>query len=216
MRLTRPAVAIAVGASLVVAGQAGAVAKKPKPVPPVCNLIIDDKGDGAGLIDANDPSLDIVGGDIASNATKVTAVIRLDGAPVAAGNKNSPEGAAYYFLFSVPGAQYPLWLAASSDITGAYTYTLGDVEPSPTGGNLYQTKTGVVTGALAGKSITLSVDRSVLAALGDVKPGVKVTGLDAQSFTPLEVPHVGGSLPQADDAASTKSYTAGAASCLKV
>ena len=211
MRAVRPALAFALASSLLAAGAAHA-ATKPKPKP-VCNLIKDDKGDGAGLIN-NQDGLDVLTADIASDAKNITAVIRLAGAPVGAANPDAPEGAAYYFVFSHPKAQYPLWVAASSGITGSYTYSMGDVEPSPTGGDLFQTKTGTVTGHIDGNNITITVARSVLGSLADVKPGTKLVGLEAHVFYPVEVPMVGGLLEEADSA-SGKSYVAGALSCVK-
>jgi len=214
LKLARPVLCLALVASVTAAGAAGAATKpKPKPVKPVCNLVTDDKGDGAGLVN-NQDGLDVLSGDLASNAKSVTAVIRLAAAPVAAGNPDAPEGAAYYFVFSVPGATNPLYLTASSDVTGKYSFAMGDVQPSPTGGQLYQNATGTVTGHINGSVITMTVDRGVLGALGDVKPGQKVTGLGVEVFYPVEVPMVGGLLEEADSA-SGKSYVAGALSCVK-
>ena len=212
MKLTRPAVALAALASLVGGVSASAAVAKPKPV---CNLVTDAKGDSEGLINSGTPALDILSADIASDTKNVTAVIRLAGAPSGALDPDAPEGAAYYFVFSVPSATYPLYLSAQSDATGKYAYSIGDVEPSPTGGQLYQNKTGALKGTISGSIITMTVSRSVLSTLGDVKPGKKVTGLSAQVFYPVEVPQVGGLLEQADTAESAKSYVAGAPSCVK-
>lgn len=77
MKLARPALAIALGASLVIAGTADAKAKpKPKPLP--CNMVTDPANDadiqgGVG----NDDSLDITSFDVASDDKKVTMVWRV-------------------------------------------------------------------------------------------------------------------------------------------
>lgn len=215
MRVTRPALCLALVGSLTAAGAASAVTKpKPKPVKPVCNLVVDAKGDGKGLLN-NDAGLDIVTADIASDTKNVTAVIRLAAAPVGAVNPDAPEGAAYYLSFVVPGAKFPLYLTAQSDLSGKYAFNMGDVEATPTGGSLYTNKTGAVKGTIKGSVITLSIARGVLGTLGDVKPGVKVSDIAANVFYPVEVPMVGGLLEPADDASARKSYTAGAPSCVK-
>jgi hypothetical protein len=72
-----------------------------------------------------------------------------------------------------------------------------------------------VTGHIDGNNITMTVERGVFASLADIKPGVKLTNLLVQADTPIEVPGVGGSLQTADEASGTKSYTAGALSCVK-
>lgn len=191
---------------------AGAASAAPRPKP-VCNLIVDDKGDGAGLVDNSSGGLDVVTADIASNAKSVTAVLRLAAAPPAAGDPNAPEGATYYVSWTAPGAANPVYLSAATDVTGAMSYAMGDIQPSPAGG-VYQNATGAVTGHVNGSVITINVDRSVFSALATMKPGTKMTGLQADVFYPVEVPKVGGLLEQADAAAGTKPYVAGAASCV--
>jgi len=66
-------------------GVAGAATKhkpKPKPKPPPCNIIKDNPNDSGPLSGAAgaplyDPSLDIVSADVATNASTITAVIRV-------------------------------------------------------------------------------------------------------------------------------------------
>jgi hypothetical protein len=206
----RPVLAIAICASFV-AGGAALAAPKAKPV---CNLIADDKGDGAGFVDNSSGGLDVVTADIASDAKTVTAVLRLAAAPPAAGDPNAPEGATYYVSWNAPGATNPVYLSAATDATGAMSYAMGDIEPSPTGGALYQNATGAVTGHVDGSVITINVDRGVFGSLASMKPGTKMTSLQAEVFYPVEVPMVGGLLEQADAASGTKPYIAGAASCV--
>lgn len=77
--------ALVLVAGLAMSGVAGAATKpkpKPKPKPPPCNIITDapnDSGPISGKAGAPlyDPSLDIVSADIATNATMITAVIRV-------------------------------------------------------------------------------------------------------------------------------------------
>lgn len=204
MKLVRPALAIALGGSVVAAGTAGAVTK-PKPV---CNLVKDVKGDGAGPL-ASDPGLDIISADIASDAKNITAVIRLAGPATESGSTAAPEGGAYYFLFNAPDATNVLYLTVSNGLTGE-EYAMGAVE-----GSIYRNKPGVVTGHIDGNVITMTASRSEFSSLASVKPGSKLTNLVAEVKVPLEVPGVGGSLQPADDAAGSKSYTAGSLSCVK-
>jgi hypothetical protein len=208
----RPLLAVALCASFVVGGVAVAAPK----AKPVCNLIADEKGDGEGFVDSSSGGLDVVSADIASNAKTVTAVLRLAAAPPAAGDPNAPEGATYYVSWSAPGAANPVYLSAATDVTGAMTYAMGDIQPSPTGGQLYQNATGEVTGHVDGSVITMNVDRGVFGSLASMKPGTKMSGLAANVFYPVEVPMVGGLLETADEAAGTKPYIAGAASCVAV
>jgi hypothetical protein len=75
---------IAVTAVALAAPAAPAVAAKKKPVPKVCNLLVDDKGDGdwrmgGGVVSSD--SLDIVSADISTGAKEFVAVLRLAKAP---------------------------------------------------------------------------------------------------------------------------------------
>lgn len=83
MRTRMTALVLVMG--LAMSGVAGAATKhkpKPKPKPPPCNIIKDnpnDSGPASGTAGAPlyDPSLDIVSADVATNATTITAVIRV-------------------------------------------------------------------------------------------------------------------------------------------
>lgn len=207
----RPAFALLLAASVIAGGAAVAAPK----AAPVCNLITDDKGDGEGFVDSSSGGLDVVSADLASDAKNVTAVLRLAAAPPAAADPNAPEGATYYVSWTAPGATNPVYLSAATDATGAMSYAMGDIEPAPTG-SLYQNSTGTVTGHVNGSVITINVERGVFSALAAMKPGTKMTGLQADVFYPVEVPMVGGLLEQADTANGTKPYIAGAPSCVPV
>ena len=204
MRLVRPAVAIAVGASLVVAGAAGAVTK-PKPV---CNLVKDDAGDASVQPPLpSDDSLDIVSGDVASNAKSVTAVLRLKS--LGATSPYSVTGRNYYMQFDVPGAANPVYFSAESDATGT-AYHWGDLET--TNGLPTYTPKGDATGVtdVAKNEIRITVSVSDLAALGKTKPGNKLSALHASTTAVLGV-----LVADVDTADGTKAYLAGAPSCVK-
>jgi hypothetical protein len=209
----RPLLAGALGLTLVGSGIVASASAAP--AAKACNLVKDDKGDGSGLIDSSSGGLDILSADVASDAKNVTAVLRLAAAPPAAGDPNAPEGASYYVEWAAKDAANPVYLTAGSDVTGAFSYAMGEVQPSPAGGGqLFQNSAGTVTGHVDGAKITITVERSVFSALSSVKPGSKLTSITADIFYPVEVPGVGGLLQQADNAVGSKAYVAGSRSCV--
>jgi hypothetical protein len=159
----RPLLAATLG--LVLVGSGVVASASAKSAAPVCNLLTDAKGDGAGFVDSS-AGLDIVTADVASDAKNVTAVVRLAAAPPSAGDPNAPEGASYYVEWTAKDAANPVFLTAGSDATGAFSYAMGDVQPSPTGGQLFQNSTGVVTGHVDGSTITITVEGAGLRARG--------------------------------------------------
>src|SRR3712207_6804956 len=84
-----------------VVGTADAAVKKPKPV---CNLLVDEKGDA---IPVNSAGLDIVSADIASDGRKITGVIRLAG-PASALDPTAPSGRTYHLEFFGQGGADPV------------------------------------------------------------------------------------------------------------
>ena len=207
MRLVRTAAAAAVGLSLVVAGTSGAATK------PVCNLMVDDKGDAQFLGEApNDPNLDITGADIASDKQTVTAVLRL--ASFATTDPQSPLGRGYYVLFSAPGLDFPIYfnMQITPDLT---RYAWGDLETLATGSGSY-VKKGVATGSLdaAKGEIHISVPMADLNTLVKVTKGTKLSNLTASATAVLGTSASGGLVSTVDDATSSTFYTAGAPSCV--
>lgn len=84
--------------------QAAKPKPKPKPPPPVCKLIQDDEGDGvpyntAGAATVSDPNLDVVSGDVVTDATRLTAVIRLK--DLTDTNPQGALGRRYLFQFVI-------------------------------------------------------------------------------------------------------------------
>jgi hypothetical protein len=204
VKLVRPALAVAVGASLVVAGTAGAVTK-PKPV---CNLVKDAAGDASVQPPLpSDDSLDIVSADVASNAKNVTAVLRLKS--LGATSPYSVTGRNYYMQFDAPGAANPIYFSAESDATGT-SYHWGDLETA-NGLGTYTTK-GDATGVtdVAKNEIRMTVSVRDLADLGKTKPGNKLSSLHASTTAVLGV-----LVADVDTADGSKSYVAGSPSCVK-
>jgi hypothetical protein len=201
---SRPIIFTAALACVALAGvpaQAGRPQPKPKPKPPVCNLIVDEAGDatGTGIADTSTPSsdanLDIISADIASNATTVTAVVRLSA--LSASDQAAPTGQKYTVSVSVGESQ--LTLQAQISPMGNSFGTSGGVKGS-----------GVVDEAA--KEVRIS------AALADlpvkIPPGTPMTALAANSYRSVGTTDV--VLGRADNAASTKSYVAAYPSCVKV
>ena len=174
----------------------------------MCNLITDGAGDASVQPPLpSDDSLDIVSGDVASNAKNVTAVLRLKS--LAATSPYSVTGRNYYMQFALPGAANPIYLSAESDVTGT-TYHWGDLE-TVNGLGSYTSK-GTATGVtdVAKNEVRMTVTVSDLAALGKAKPGNKLSSLHASTTAVLGV-----LVADVDTADGSKSYVAGAASCVK-
>ncbi len=175
-----------------------------------CNLLADAKGDDGSAVFQHSESLDLVGGDIASSAKTVTAVIR-----VAKFTKSdtaaAPTGRAWYLEFSIPGGATPLWLGAQITPSGEifrYGWVDGTIRRS------LGTALGVFDEAKS--EIRISSAVGIWAERGSVKPGAKLTGITAASYNFVGAAAVGGSLQPGDTAETTNTYTAGAPSCVKV
>lgn len=207
------AVRVAVVSSLVLTSlAAGGAVAAPKAAAPVCNLVVDPKGDDGSEVFKHSDSLDIVSADIASDAKLVTAVIRV--AKYAASDSNAaPTGRAWYLEFSLPKAETPLWMGTQVTPTGTlYRYGWVDGTIRRSLGNAE----GVID--VAKNELRVSAPIGVWAERGTVKPGSKVSGLVAASYNYVGATaptgNGGGSLQPGDTAESGKSYVAGAKSCV--
>jgi hypothetical protein len=203
VRLVRPVVTAAALACLAGGISAQAAAK------PVCKLVTDDAGDAS--IQAplpNDDSLDIISGDVASNAKNVTTVIRLKN--LSGASLVAQTGRNYYAQFDIPGSANPVYFSLEEDATGQ-TFNWGDLEPGAGGVDTY-TRKGEATGVVdtAKNEIRVTVPVSDLSALGKAKPGTKFTALHFSTTAVLGV-----LVSDVDTADATKSYVAGTASCVK-
>lgn len=219
LKLARPALCLALVASVAAAGAAGAATRpRPKPLKPVCNLVTDESGDATfqpPLPTPSDDALDIVSGDIATNAKTLTGVVR-----VKALGGTSPSqftGQTYYLQFNVPGFANPLYVGYQFDQTAAL-FQYGDLETTQ-GQGIYTPK-GNATGVVdtVKNEIRISVPITDLASLARVKPGMKLTGIQALTFQNVGVPNAaggGGLLGGGDTADGTKAYVAGYPSCVK-
>lgn len=180
-------------------GVSAAEAAKPKPKP-VCNLVKDAKGDAtdngtSAVAMPNDPNLDIITADVASNTKTVTGVIRL--AALDGQGSTAPAGAAYTMSFLVKGTVVVL---------RAYVSPAGESFADGTGT------------ALSGKVDRAKKEIRIHAPIASLpvqfKAKDKITEIKAQSArwvgsTPI-------SLGLVDNAISPAAYVAGTLSCVKI
>jgi hypothetical protein len=175
-----------------------------------CNLVSDPAGDATGFVVTgtplpNDPQLDIVGGDIASNAKVLTGVIRL--AAVGA-DQTSPLGRTYYVNFTINGTK--VFLDAVIDNAGAVTYNAGDF----TGTNSGRKTIGEVSGVMDAAKKEIRISAPISTCPDSAKPGATIAGLNLLGQRYFGTPTTGGATPTADDATSAAVYKAGTRSCV--
>lgn len=197
-RALRLVLAGSLALGLVAAGGANAAPKA------VCDLVKDEKGDAEIL--SSQPALDVVTGDIASNAKTITAVMRLDGKP-SGGNPQAAGGTRYYFSFNVPGADSPQYLSALVPFVGEPTFRTGQIVSDGTR-RTFTNDAEPVTGSIKDKVLTIHAPVSAFAERAKIKPGTKLSGLTAETFA-----LVGVFLISVDDAGG-KTYVAGTRSCV--
>ena len=209
-RALRTVLAGSIGLALVAAGGAAAAPK------PVCELIKDEKGDASFLGTApNDASLDITSADVAADAKTLTGVLRVD--KFSAVSPTSPLGRGYYLLFNAPSAEFPIYL--NLQITPDLTrFTWGTQETLPSGSGRYVAK-GAATGVVdaAKNELRISVPLKDIASAINVKlrPGSKLSSLTANTTSVIGTSVSGGLVATIDDAAASKPYAVGTASCVK-
>lgn len=221
--------ALLIAAALVAVTGMTADAAAPKKV---CNLIKDAAADTSDTPTPGTPSVDVVGADIASNKTKITAVVRV--AKLSKTDSGAPFGQAWFFQFVPKGLAAPnafLFLAAYSTPTGGDEFIVGRQAPHATGAINTSYKIADASGVFdeAKSEIRITAD---IASFGEfaklIKPGTSLGTLTAdarQLFGQRAVPSpvaggvlvpTGGLTFTQDTAVGTKPYAAGAPSCLKV
>jgi hypothetical protein len=176
-----------------------------------CNLLTDDKADSFPV---PDDALEVVSADIASDAKKITGVIRLAGAPGKT-DPTAPGGRVYSIQFTGQDGDHPVELSYLVAPTGS-----GAVHGhwDPTTGTF--SVDGDASVKLVGNEIRLTTPINSFSAYGKFKPKARIDGLtvvvgrmigaflDSQDFA-YEA-------PTADQATSDKVYVAGSKSCVKV
>lgn len=203
----RTALAASLVAGVALAGGASAAPK------PVCNLMTDPKGD-ASFLDTvpNDPSLDIVSADVATDAKTLTGVLRVD--RFSAVSPTSPLGRGYYVLFNAPKAEFPIYL--NVQITPDLTRFAWGTRETLASGNGSFVRQGDATGVVdAGSNeLRISVPLADVAAVTKLSPGTKLTALTAQTTSVIGTSASGGLVATIDDAAGSKAYVTGTKSCV--
>lgn len=204
----RLSMCLAAVASVLTAGVATAAA------PGVaCSLVTDKVGDGTGFVFTdrdylpNDPNVDLVSGDIASDAKKITAVIRTSALELS--DASAPTGRTYYANFTVNAVK--LYLAVAMDGSGEGTFTGGYIDTT-------RKSLGGATGVIdtKAKEVRITAPVSLFAAQASLKAGTEITDLNLLAQRYIGNRSVGGVTPSADAAEGGKAYKVGAASCVKV
>jgi hypothetical protein len=238
---TRAVVIAGLCATVAIGGTANAAGHKAKPKPkPVCNLVTDVADDapfdpvGSGAPQMpEDANGDILSADLASDGKFVTAVIRVKS--LATPDSTFPLAHFYMLSWTVPGHDTPVYLGGIADPNPAAGTVFGPQFVFGDGGSFgpsgallyYNIDSTAVKGTIdsAKNTITMSVPISAISKFGKFTPGNTFSGLQAVSqalingpVLPQNVAPVGGSIAWSfpeDSADGTKSYSAGAPSCVK-
>ncbi len=211
-RVIRTASVIGLITTVGVAGVANAGKRpKPKPIPPVCNLITDPAGDATGglVSSSNQPDWDILSADIATNATMVTTVIR-----VAKLSKtgSDPLGSQWRFDFTVGSVK--LYTQATSTTSFGDKFIIGYTD-STSHAFASSGATGVFD--LGTNEVRVTAPLAATATQAKITPGTVLSTLGASAGDYVNV--AGGSPSDsvpADSATGDKNYVAGRASCVTV
>jgi len=177
-------------------GAHAAPAKKKKPKP-VCKIVTDSPGDADGNgtpagMPSSDANLDIVSADIATNATTLTGVVRV--AKLAKSDSSAPTGWKYQVTFAAGGTT-----AEVNVVTG------------PAGTTWYGGKgKGVLD--LAKNEVRISVPLSAVTV--PIKPGTVISSIGARTYRAGFNDQI--ALGLVDTADSSRTYTSGTRSCVKV
>jgi hypothetical protein len=200
----RAAFAALLCASVAIGGSALAA---PAKAGPVCNLVVDDKGDTASAPFPASDAIDITSADIASDGQTLTAVLRV--AKYTPNETATIYGKRYIVAFEGAGLK-PMYLTALDYPVGV-SYNFGEVTTGTTGPTY--TSTGTAKGAIdaAKGEIKISVSAADLAAasFGKLAQGGVLKGINAVTFR-----RVGNQLFPGDDASTAKKYTVGTPSCV--
>ena len=211
--LSRPALAIGVGLTLLLAGAATAAPAK-TPAKPVCNLISDPKGDTfalrsqdtAGQYGPQEDGMDIVSGDVASDAKTLTGVLRV--ANLSAVVPSSPGGVSFDINFLSATSDAPLYIRAVVTPAGA-TAEAGSRQTVAVTSLSTALGAGTVVVDKPKNEVRFSFPVALFASVGGLKPGSKLVFGDITTGRAITTRAV-----FADVATEAKSYTVGSPSCV--
>lgn len=213
MRGIRPALAVVTVCSVAFAPATGA-----KPSRPACPLMVDPQGDTGhqNTSIGDDPALDFVSADVASNRTHLTVVMRF--AQLAMPPAGSPGGAMYDYAITVNGTEFVLVAAYRTGIGAEFRLrtrqwtTVGPVGPV---GPIEVFRLTTVEARVDG---VFDEDRSeirmtvAIADMPGVRPGHKVTDFRLMSW--MYAGDVGASTDGIR--LSNRPYVIGSRSCVAV
>ncbi len=210
----RPVIALVAATTLMTGIGVSAAAPKPKPKPikPVCNLVVDEAND-TFLLRTQDgvqpgpqeDALDLVSADIASDAKKFTAVIRVKklSKEIATG-----RGQSYELQFLTNGTENKLYLSATI-LAGTESFNVGFRDATANTATPLGDATGVFD--LAKNEIRITAPVSTFSGQGDgAKPGTLLTIGTLTASRNLVAVNV---FADVNDAGAT--YKAGNPSCVK-
>lgn len=194
---------------------------------PSCNLIVDAEGDDTVVATPSDASTDIISGDVASDASVFTAVLRVK--KLANPNPRAPFGQSYFMVFNVKGSPDPLYVAAGLYPTGnEFIYGYQGVDPGTGLNTSYKLGNALGNVDIDKGELRIHVPLNAFAEKAKLTKGTKVSGMigearmllgqrvvPSQQVGPQRVP-LGGFTLTVDTAEATKSYNLGDASCVAV
>ena len=195
---------------------------------PVCNLIVDAEGDDTVVATPSDASTDLVSGDVASDATTLTAVLRVK--KLANPNPRAPFGQSYFMVFNVKGSPDPLFVSAGLYPTGnEFIYGYQGVDPTNGINTSYKLGDALGNVDLDKGELRIHVSLNAFAEKAKLTKGTKVSGMigesrvfagqrlvPSQSVGPSPRIPLGGFTLTVDTAEATKSYELGTPSCVAV
>lgn len=194
---------------------AGGAYAAPKPV---CNLITDDKNDTfllrsqdtAGAYGPQEDALDMVSGDLASNAKTITGVIRV--VKLSTSAATSPVGLSFRLQFALPGQVDSNLYMAANRVGGTESFAVGVRDITTNTSTKLADATGVFD--VDKSEIRISAPLAAFADAGGIKPGAKLSLADLDQTSSR--PSGAGPSVFADVAVGAKTYVAGAPSCVVV
>jgi hypothetical protein len=211
-RVFRTAVTASLFLSLAAAGGALAGPKKS------CDLITDAENDtfllrtqdSVGAYGPPEASLDIVGGDLASDDKTITGVLRVAKLATTAGT--SPVGLSFRLQFALPGQTETNLYMTANIVAGSESFAVGvrDILTNTS------TKLADATGTfdVEKSEVRISAPLAAFKEAGGIEPGAKLTLADLDQTSSR--PSGAGPSVFADVAISDKTYTAGNPSCVEV
>ncbi|HVE74560.1 MAG TPA: hypothetical protein VNA30_05650 [Mycobacteriales bacterium] len=211
MRASPARYALLLATGLVLVHSGGALAA-PR-AKPNCKLVQDARGDATAAAVTepaplpNNPQLDVLSADLASDGRTLTAVLRLDA--LAATDANAPTGRGYHLSFAAGEAV--LVLSAHIDAMGTATYSAGSEEASTA------MRLGEASGRidLAKREIRIHAPVSAFASKAALRPGSQVTSLLARTQRGVSAGPVARGVV-ADNTEPSGRYALGAPSCVAV